>query len=66
MLANGVTPEEMMRVLNKRLPSPIEDIDLGTLLQAQLPRLRREGGAASRCGWPALARELAGHSATSR
>ncbi len=32
MLANGVTPEEMMRVLNKRLPSPIEDIDLGTLL----------------------------------
>jgi hypothetical protein len=25
MLANGVTPEEMMRVLNKRLPSPLED-----------------------------------------
>jgi predicted acylesterase/phospholipase RssA len=33
MLANGVTPEEMMRVLNKRLPSPIEDVDLGTLLR---------------------------------
>src|ERR1700712_2124721 len=28
LLANGVTPEEMMRVLNKRLPSPIEDMDL--------------------------------------
>src|SRR5712675_3731612 len=25
MLANGVTPEEMMRVLNKRLPSPLPD-----------------------------------------
>src|SRR5919106_1714265 len=33
MLANGVTPEEMMRVLNKRLPSPIDDMDLGTLLR---------------------------------
>src|ERR671924_862117 len=33
LLANGVTPEEMMRVLNKRLPSPIEDPDLGTLLR---------------------------------
>jgi NTE family protein len=32
-IANGVTPEEMMRVLNKRLPSPIQDIDLGTLLR---------------------------------
>jgi NTE family protein len=32
-LANGVTPEEMMRVLNKRLPSPIEDVSLGTLLR---------------------------------
>jgi predicted acylesterase/phospholipase RssA len=32
MIANGVTPEEMMRVLNKDLPSPIRDIDLGTLL----------------------------------
>ena len=33
MLANGITPEEMMRVLNKRLPSPIDDMDLGTLLR---------------------------------
>ena len=33
MLANGVTPEEMMRVLNTRLPSPIEDPDLGTMLR---------------------------------
>ena len=33
LLANGVTPEEMMRVLNKRLPSAIDDMDLGTLLR---------------------------------
>src|SRR3954466_13464005 len=32
LVANGVTPEEMMRVLNDDLPSPIRDIDLGTLL----------------------------------
>jgi NTE family protein len=31
--ANGITPEEMMRVMNRRLPSPIGDLDLGTLLR---------------------------------
>jgi NTE family protein len=30
--ANGITPEEMMRVLNRKLPSPIRDLDLSTLL----------------------------------
>ena len=29
LVANGVTPEEMMRVLNRHLPSPLRDIDLG-------------------------------------
>ena len=33
LVANGVTPEEMMRVLNRNLPSPLRDIDLGTLLK---------------------------------
>jgi NTE family protein len=33
LLANGVTPEEMMRVLNRDLPSPLRDIDLRTLLR---------------------------------
>lgn len=33
MVANGVTPEEMMRVLNKALPSPIDDPRLRTLLR---------------------------------
>ena len=33
MVANGITPEEMMRVINSDLPSPLSDISLGTLLQ---------------------------------
>jgi len=33
LVANGVTPEEMMRVLNPRLPSPLRDIRLSILLQ---------------------------------
>jgi NTE family protein len=33
MVANGITPEEMMRVLNKALPSPIDDPSLRTLLR---------------------------------
>ncbi len=33
LVANGVTPEEMMRVLNPQLPSPIRDISLSVLLK---------------------------------
>jgi NTE family protein len=33
MVANGITPEEMMRVVNQELPSPLSDISLGTLLR---------------------------------
>jgi predicted acylesterase/phospholipase RssA len=33
MAANGVTPEEMMRVVNQQVPTPFRDIDLGTLLR---------------------------------
>jgi predicted acylesterase/phospholipase RssA len=33
MVANGITPEEMMRVINSDLPSPLSDISLGMLLQ---------------------------------
>ena len=54
-----------MRVLNKRLPSPIKDMDLGTLLK---PNFR--GFAPNAALFPlrlaGAARELAGHSATSR
>src|SRR3954465_15937832 len=31
--ANGVTSEEMMRLVNKQVPTPFKDVDLGTLLQ---------------------------------
>src|SRR5215218_9268377 len=33
MVANGITPEEMMRVVNKELPSPLSDMSLGMLLR---------------------------------
>jgi len=33
MTANGVTPEEMMRVVNQQVPTPFRDIDLGTVLK---------------------------------
>ncbi len=33
MLANGVTPDEMMQVLNSRDPSEIEDLDLDKVLK---------------------------------
>jgi predicted acylesterase/phospholipase RssA len=59
MLANGVTPEEMMRVLNRRLPSPIREMDQGALLR---PNYR--GYASSALLFPlrlaGVARELAG------
>jgi NTE family protein len=60
MLANGVTPEEMMRVLNQRLPSPIKDMDQGTLLK---PNYRGFVSNAARFPLRLLgaAREMAGH-----
>jgi NTE family protein len=33
MLANGITPEEMMQVINSRVPSEIEDLDLDRVLK---------------------------------
>jgi predicted acylesterase/phospholipase RssA len=33
MLANGVTPEEMMQVINSRVPSDLEDLDLSRVLK---------------------------------
>jgi NTE family protein len=33
MLANGVTPDEMMQVINKREPSEFEDLDLDKVLK---------------------------------
>src|SRR4029079_17478953 len=33
MLANGITPDEMMQVINEREASELEDLDLGKALQ---------------------------------
>ena len=60
MVANGITPEEMFRVLDKALPSPIENASLRTLLR---PNYR---GFASRLALlplriAGLARRLAGN-----
>jgi NTE family protein len=33
MLSNGITPDEMMQVLNKRVPSELEDLDLDKVLR---------------------------------
>jgi NTE family protein len=33
LAANGVTPEEMMRVANQQVPTPFRDVDRGTLMR---------------------------------
>src|SRR3982751_1285962 len=33
LAANGVTPEEMMRVVNQQVPTPFEDVDRGPLMR---------------------------------
>jgi NTE family protein len=33
LTANGVTPEEMMRVVNRQVPTPFTDVDRGTLMR---------------------------------
>ena len=36
LAANGVTPEEMMRVVNQQVPTPFRDVDRGTLMRPNL------------------------------
>jgi NTE family protein len=43
MAANGITPEEMMRVVNKQVPTPFRDIDVGTLLRPNFMEFARSG-----------------------
>ena len=43
LAANGVTPEEMMRVVNQQVPTPFRDIDVGTLLRPNLVEYARTG-----------------------
>lgn len=39
MMANGVTPEEMMRVLDHNAPAPFQDMELRTLLRLNMSEL---------------------------
>ena len=58
LVANGVTPEEMMRVVNQQVPTPFRDIDLGQLLRPNLVEFAKKGALMP---WRILqvARELA-------
>ncbi|HEX5309739.1 MAG TPA: patatin-like phospholipase family protein [Solirubrobacteraceae bacterium] len=43
LCANGVTPEQMMRVVTRQGPQTFRDIDLGDVLQLNLPGFARSG-----------------------
>jgi NTE family protein len=43
MAANGITPEEMMRVVNQQVPTPFRDVDLGMLLRPNLLEFAAKG-----------------------
>jgi predicted acylesterase/phospholipase RssA len=43
LAANGITPEEMMRVVNQQVPSPFPDLELGTLLRPNLGEFAKKG-----------------------
>jgi len=36
LTANGITPDEMLRIVDKQTPTPFTDVDLGTLLRPNL------------------------------
>jgi NTE family protein len=61
MTANGVSPEEMMRVLDRQAPTPFPEIALGTLLSLNLRELAGKAVAfpwrLTRLGWT-LARHV--------
>jgi NTE family protein len=60
MLANGITPEEMARVVNRHVPTPFRDVDVGTLLRPNLVEFAKR---AARLPFhaAALVRQVAGH-----
>ena len=49
LAANGITPEQMMRIVNNQVPTPFRDIDLDMLLRPNYARVRHQGAAGCRC-----------------
>ena len=47
--ANGITPEEMMRVVNRQVPTPFRDVDLDDLLRPNFREFARPGRCGCRC-----------------
>src|SRR5256714_9048614 len=41
LVANGVTPEELMRVVNQQVPTPFRDMNMGTVLKIDHPELAK-------------------------
>jgi NTE family protein len=60
LAANGVTPEEMMRVVNRQVPTPFRDIELGTLLRPNYLEYAKSA-ALFPLRFAGLARNLAGN-----
>ena len=61
LLAAGMTPEEMSRVVNKQVPTPFKDVDLGALLRPNYADFaRRPAHAAARGGTRPGASPVAG------
>ena len=59
LAANGITPEEMMRVVNQQVPTPFRDIDVGTLLRPNVLEFAQDGRAAAATAPRGSPRELA-------
>jgi predicted acylesterase/phospholipase RssA len=60
LAANGVTPEEMMRVVNQQVPTPFRDIDVGMLLRLNLLEYARSAVSLPLKALEVV-REVAGH-----
>ena len=43
LAANGITPEEMMRVVNQQVPTPFRDIDVGTVMRLNMLGFAKTG-----------------------
>ena len=65
-VANGVTPEEMMRVIVQQVPTPFPDARVSSLLRPQLPGVPHQGRAAARAGGAACCARWSATSGRSR